>query len=116
MKALGGKPKVSLLLVGNCAGVADLRRSSHAYSHQGMLAYMQRTTVKLPDDHDARLRHEAERRGITVSDLTREAIETLLSAPQGRRRFLAAGAGASGRSDISERIEEILASEVGSSY
>lgn len=83
---------------------------------QGMLAYMQRTTVKLPDDLDARLRHEAARRGITVSDLTREAIETLLSAPRGRRRLLAAGAGASGRSDISERIEEILANEVSSSH
>ena len=80
-----------------------------------MLAYMQRTTVKLPDDLDARLRHEAERRGVTVSQLTREAIETLLDAPKGRRRLLGAGAGASGRADISERIEEILASEVGSS-
>ncbi len=77
-----------------------------------MLAYMQRTTVKLPDDLDARLRFEAERRGITVSELTREAIETLLTAPQGKRRLHAAGAGASGRADISERIEEILASEV----
>ena len=81
-----------------------------------MLAYMQRTTVKLSDDLDARLRHEAERRGITVSELTREAIETLLSATPGKRRLLAAGAGASGRSDISERIEEIVASEVGSSH
>ena len=80
-----------------------------------MLAYMQRTTVKLPDDLDARLRHEAQRRGVTVSELTREAIERLLNAPQGRRRLLAAGAGASGRRDVSERIEEILASEVGSS-
>ncbi|MGD9702572.1 MAG: ribbon-helix-helix protein, CopG family [Acidimicrobiia bacterium] len=76
---------------------------------------MQRTTVKLPDDLDARLRHEAERRGVTVSALTREAIETLLDHPRGRRRLFAAGAGASGRSDISERIEEILASEVRSS-
>jgi predicted transcriptional regulator len=81
-----------------------------------MLAYMQRTTVKLPDDLDARLRHEAKRRGVTVSALTREAIETLLDAPQGRRRLLGAGAGASGRADISERIEEILAGEVGSSH
>ena len=76
---------------------------------------MQRTTVKLPDDLDARLRHEAERRGVTVSELTREAIETLLDAPRGRRRLLGAAAGASGRADISERIEEILAAEVGSS-
>jgi predicted transcriptional regulator len=77
-----------------------------------MLAYMQRTTIKLPDDLDARLRHEAQRRGVTVSDLTREAIETLLNAPRGRRRLLAAGAGASGHHDISERIEEIIANEV----
>ena len=67
---------------------------------------------ELPDDLDARLRHEAERRGVTVSELTREAIETLLTAPRGTRRLHAAGAGASGRADISERIEEILASEV----
>lgn len=81
-----------------------------------MLAYVQRTTVKLSDDLDARLRHEAERRGVTVSELTREAIETFLVVPRGKRRLLAAGAGASGRSDISERIEEILATEVGSSH
>jgi len=80
-----------------------------------MLAYMQRTTVKLPDDLDARLRHEAERRGTTVSALTREAIEVLLGAQPGRRRLLAAGAGSSGQPDVSERIEEILAKEVGSS-
>lgn len=78
-----------------------------------MLAYMQRTTVKLPDDLDARLRHEAERRGITVSQLTREAIEAHLGSPGARRTFLAAGAGASGRSDISERIDDILRSEAG---
>jgi len=81
-----------------------------------MLPYMQRTTVKLPDDLDARLRHEAQRRGLTVSELTREAIERLLDAPRGERRLLAAGAGASGQSDISERIEEILTAEVGSSH
>jgi predicted transcriptional regulator len=77
-----------------------------------MLAYMQRTTVKLPDELDARLRHEAERRGTTVSQLTREAIEAHLGVSGGRRRLLAAGAGASGRADVSERIEAILAAEV----
>lgn len=73
---------------------------------------MHRTTVKLPEDLDARLRHEAERRGVTVSELTREAIEAHLGGSRPRRRLLAAGAGASGHSDISERIEEILAAEV----
>lgn len=76
-----------------------------------MLAYMRRTTVKLPDDLDARLRHEAKRRGTTVSELTREAIEAHLGGARTRRRLFAAAAGSSGRSDISERIEEILATE-----
>ena len=70
---------------------------------------MKRTTIKLPEEVDAKLRHEAERRGMTISELTREAIETHL-AP--KRKLGAAAAGKSGRSDISERIEEILASEV----
>lgn len=74
-----------------------------------MLTYMVRTTVKLPPDLDARLRHEAARRKITISELTREAIETHLSP---RRRLGAAAAGRSGRSDVSERIKEILAREV----
>ena len=73
---------------------------------------MKRTTVKLPDDLDTRLRHEAERRGVTVSELTREAIETHLGAKRGRRKLLAAGAGRSGSSDISVRIEEIVSAEV----
>jgi predicted transcriptional regulator len=77
-----------------------------------MLAYMRRTTVKLPDEMDARLRHEAQRRGLTVSELTREAIEAHLGGPRRRRKLLAAGAGASGDGRIAERIEEILAAEV----
>ena len=74
---------------------------------------MKRTTVKLSDDLDARLRHEAQRRGVTVSDVTREAIEEHLGGRRGkRRRLLAAGAGHSGRGDVSVRIEEILRAEV----
>jgi predicted DNA-binding protein len=74
---------------------------------------MKRTTVKLPDDLDARLRREARRRGTTISELTREAIEAHLSDGL-PRRFLAAGAGRSGQRDVSERIEEILREELGS--
>lgn len=73
----------------------------------GMLAYVKRTTVKLPDELDARLRLEARRRGTTISEVTREAIEEHLDNG-GRRRLLAAAAGRSGQTDISERIEEIL--------
>ncbi|WP_295702184.1 CopG family transcriptional regulator [Lapillicoccus sp.] len=74
---------------------------------------MKRTTVKIPDQLDARLRHEAERQGVTIADISRAALEAYLSEPSGPRRLGAAGAGRSGRSDVSERIEEILAGEVG---
>ncbi len=80
-----------------------------------MLAYMNRTTIKLPEELDARLRHEAQRRGMTMSELTREAIEAHLGHGPGRRKLRGAAAGASGRTDVSERIEEILAAEFGSS-
>ena len=30
-----------------------------------LISPMRRTTIKLPDELDARLRHEAERRGVT---------------------------------------------------
>ena len=76
-----------------------------------MLAYMKRTTVKIPDALDARLRHEAQRRGTTIADISREALEAYLGGPSTRRRLGAAAAGRSGRSDVSERIEEILAAE-----
>jgi len=79
----------------------------------GMLAYMKRTTVKIPDALDARLRHEAERRGTTISKVSREALEAYLGETSGRRSLGAAKGGRSGRSDVSERIEEILAVELG---
>lgn len=76
-----------------------------------MLAYVRRTTLKIPDTLDARLRHEAERRGVTISDVSREALEAYLVGSLGRRRLGAAKAGRSGSTDVSERIEDILAAE-----
>jgi len=75
----------------------------------GMLAYVKRTTVKLSDETDALLRHEAQRRGMTISELTREAVQAHLGV---ERALGAAAAGRSGQNDISERVEDILASEV----
>ena len=68
---------------------------------------MKRTTVKIPEALDARLRHEAQRRGTTISEITREALEAHLGS---RRPLLAAAAGSfrSGRTDLAERMEEIL--------
>ncbi|HYV15400.1 MAG TPA: CopG family transcriptional regulator [Conexibacter sp.] len=77
---------------------------------------MQRTTVKLPDDLDARLRHEAKLRGTTIAEITRTALEAHLGATGSRRRLGAAAAGRSGRSDVSERIEDIIRSETAPSH
>ena len=55
----------------------------------GMLAYMQRTTVKLQDERDARLHHEAQRRGVTLSELTRQ--RSPCRAPPQRAVFNYAG-------------------------
>jgi hypothetical protein len=55
-------------------------------------------------------RHVVQRRDLTISELSREALEVYLGVPGGHRRPNAAAAG---RSDVSERIEEILAAEVG---
>jgi Arc/MetJ-type ribon-helix-helix transcriptional regulator len=78
-----------------------------------MLAYMVRTTVKLPEELDEQLRHEAKRRGSTISDVTRSALEAHLRG--GRRKLRAAAAGHSGNPDISERIEQIISAELGDS-
>ena len=75
---------------------------------------MKRTTVKISDELDARLRHEARRREMTISELTREALESHLRVGGGRKRvrhIAAAGSFDSGETDISERVEEILAEE-----
>lgn len=78
-----------------------------------MLAYVVRTTVKIPEELDERLRHEARRRGSTISDVTRSALEAHLRS--GRRQLRAAAAGHSGNTDISERIEQIISVELGDS-
>jgi hypothetical protein len=75
---------------------------------------LRRTTVKLPAALDIRVRQEAARRGMTLSEWTREAIEAHLPGGSGPvRRLGAAAAGRSGQHDISDRIEEILAAELG---
>ena len=69
---------------------------------------MKRTTVKLSDELDARLRREAARRGMTISELTREAIDVHLGGGPRRRELRITGAVNSGRSDISQRVDELL--------
>ena len=70
---------------------------------------MKRTTVNFPDELGARLRHEAEHRGTTVSAVTRAALEAYLDP----KRLSLIGLGRSGRSDVAQRVEEILREEWG---
>jgi len=68
---------------------------------------MKRTTVKVSDEVDAKLRHEAARRGTTIAEIVREALEAHLGVGR-RRRLLGAKSGRSGYHDTARRIEELL--------
>ena len=72
---------------------------------------MKRTTIKISDEVDAKLRHIAAQQNGTLSEVIREALELYVNGGSPRRRFHSAGAGASGAGDIASRIEEILAEE-----
>ena len=74
---------------------------------------MKRTTVSLPDDLAAAAEREARRRRISVSQLTREALETKLRRPAGKREIPFAAIGRTGDPTIAERVEEILTEEWG---
>jgi predicted transcriptional regulator len=68
---------------------------------------MKSTKVSLPDELDARLRLEAKPRGMTISELIREAINAYLGGAA-RHSLLSAGAGRSGHADVSDRVEALL--------
>jgi hypothetical protein len=73
---------------------------------------MRRTTIMLPDGLDERLRLEARRRGTSIADVAREALERQLPpAPEpGELSFFAIGDGQP--RDVSERVDEHVARAV----
>src|ERR671929_117117 len=73
-----------------------------------MMCIMKRTTVMLPDDVEARVRLEARRRGVSVAQVVREAVERAVSAPEPARPlgFFAVGEG--GPADASERVDDYV--------
>jgi plasmid stability protein len=73
---------------------------------------MRRTTIMLPDELDDRLRLEARRRGTSIADVARDAIERQLPpAPKpGELSFFAIGDG--GPEDVSEHADEHVARAV----
>ena len=73
---------------------------------------MKRTTVKIPDQLDAKLRHEAERMGMTVSELVREALEMRLGGSRRPRLRAMAGSLRSGESNLASRVDEIIQADI----
>ena len=68
---------------------------------------VKRTTIMLPDELDARLRHEARRRGASIADVARGAIEDQLPAStDGHLSFFAIGEGGPG--DASEDVDRLV--------
>jgi hypothetical protein len=77
---------------------------------------VKRTTVMLPEELDARLRTEARRRGVTVAELVREAVQARFGQARKRRlSFVAVGDGGPPH-DTSERIEELYAEALERDY
>lgn len=69
----------------------------------------ERTTVSLPVGVVRRLKHQAESSGRSVSSIVREALHAYLAGQPAPRMPSFVGIGRSGRSDISERYEELIA-------
>jgi len=74
---------------------------------------MKRTTIKISEELDTKLRHIAAQRNGTLSEVMREALELYVNGGSPRRRFLFTAAGASSDGKAASRIEEILAEEWG---
>lgn len=73
---------------------------------------MKRTTISLPHDLAIALEREARRRGQSVSAVIRQTLAERFGLDESRRwRLPFVGLGHSGRSDIAEGAEEVLADE-----
>ncbi|MFN2568557.1 MAG: CopG family transcriptional regulator [Candidatus Dormibacteria bacterium] len=74
---------------------------------------MKRTTIILPDDLALRLRLEAGRRGASIAEIAREAIESKLGASGAGNRLGFIGVGDGDGEDDSERIDELVRGAIG---
>ena len=73
---------------------------------------MKRTTISLPDDLAKDVEREAQRRRVSISTVTRDALREHIEKPAANRLpFI--GIGRSGHHDTARRAEEILAREWG---
>jgi len=73
----------------------------------------------LPDELDARLRREASRRGVSIADVVREAIEQALPGPmrKGPLSFFGiAEVRAGAPDDVAERVDEFVGQAIARGY
>jgi len=69
---------------------------------------MKRTTVMLPESYWLAIKEVARRQGRRPSDVIRDAVATYVADKQPTERPSFVGMGASGRSDTSSRVEDLL--------
>ncbi|MBO0685862.1 MAG: hypothetical protein J2P45_22180 [Candidatus Dormibacteraeota bacterium] len=69
---------------------------------------MKRETVMLPDDLDLQLRFEAQRRGISIAEVVREALEARFGPRSGAGELSFVAIGKGDGEDISERLDEFV--------
>ncbi len=62
----------------------------------------------LPEELEARLRHEARRRGVSIAQVVREAVERELPAPEAGRPLAFFAVGNGGPANASERVDEYV--------
>jgi predicted transcriptional regulator len=69
---------------------------------------VKRTTIMLPDALDARLRHEARRRGVSIADVARHAIEEQLPEPAQNAGLSFFAIGPGGPRDAAEHAQAFV--------
>ncbi len=70
---------------------------------------MKRTTIFADEDVLAALREIAQKEGVSIAELVRKALKRFIADHQKDRKLLSIlGIGQSGRTDISERFEELV--------
>jgi hypothetical protein len=73
---------------------------------------VKRTTVMLPDELDARLRFEARRRGVSIADLVREALDARFGQPFGGRKLSFTAVAEGDGENVSERVDEFVSRSI----
>ena len=70
---------------------------------------MKRTTIFADEDMLRSLRQIAQREGLSVAEVIRQALDRFIAEQQGARRLPSIlGIGRSGRQDIADQCEELL--------